>query len=90
MSNNPEIISLLLSKGASINAQNRLGWTPLIWAAARGHLKAVEVLCKSGADVSIRGGSTPGEESTDALKEANKALDNRSEILSVLRKYGAR
>ncbi|KAJ8904603.1 hypothetical protein NDN08_001121 [Rhodosorus marinus] len=90
MSNNPEIVTLLLSRGASINAQNRLGWTPLIWAAARGHLKAVEVLCKSGADISIRGGSQPGEESTDALKEANKALDNRSEILSVLRKYGAR
>ena len=46
-----ELLSLVMSKGASINLQDSRGLTPLHEAAAKGNKKIVEFLLKHGADV---------------------------------------
>jgi ankyrin repeat protein len=46
-----ETVSLLLERGADMNhAEATGGWTALIWAAKRGHVRSVEVLLAHGAD----------------------------------------
>ena len=37
--------------GADINQQDEHGWTPLNWAAGRGHVEAISLLLERGADV---------------------------------------
>lgn len=45
----------LLSKGADLNAKDRLfGWTALMWAATKGHADTAESLLDAGADVSVK------------------------------------
>lgn len=41
----------LAEAGVDINQQDEQGWTPLIWAAGKGNLPAVELLVEKGADV---------------------------------------
>ena len=52
-SNSPEILEMLLAKGAAINAQDENGFTPLMYAIMRHSNKAVRFLAESGADLSI-------------------------------------
>lgn len=50
----PDIVKLLVSKGANINARNAdHNITPLIWAANGGHLSIVKFLLEKGADKNI-------------------------------------
>lgn len=51
---NSNIIYTLLHAGAHVNQLDRSGYTPLIHAAANGHMEAVEVLVAHGADVKTR------------------------------------
>jgi ankyrin repeat protein len=51
---NSNIIYTLLHAGAQVNQFDRSGYTPLIHAAANGHMEAVEVLVAHGADVKTR------------------------------------
>ncbi|GMH36877.1 hypothetical protein BSKO_04750 [Bryopsis sp. KO-2023] len=55
-----ELIQLLLDNGAEIDAMDELGETPIFEAAYLGNGKAIEILKKAGADLSIkdRGGDT--------------------------------
>ena len=46
-----EIVELLLKKGASANAPDSTGHTPLMNCARKGHLKSLVVLIQDGADV---------------------------------------
>ncbi len=49
-----DIVELLVSKGAEINARNTdHNITPLIWAANEGHLSIVRFLLEKGADPNI-------------------------------------
>lgn len=50
---NLEVLSLLLEKGADVNACNKWRETPLLIAANNGHVEAVKALLKSGADPSL-------------------------------------
>ena len=50
---NLEVLSLLLEKGADVNASNKWRETPLLIAANNGHVEAVKALLKSGADPSL-------------------------------------
>ena len=55
------IVSLLLEKGADVNAKNNDGWTPLHWASENGHEAIVSLLLEKGADVNAKDndGETP-------------------------------
>src|SRR5262245_56803210 len=48
---NAEAISSLINAGADVNAVNRDGQTPLLWAADRGHTETVRLLIAKGAAV---------------------------------------
>jgi ankyrin repeat protein len=46
-----EIAKLLLEKGATVNAKDWLGWTPVMHASYYGRIDLVKLLMKKGADV---------------------------------------
>lgn len=49
------LLSKLLSEGASVNNKNAMnGWTPLHWACKRNHIGVVQQLLNEGADKSIK------------------------------------
>ncbi|XP_048125326.1 IQ motif and ankyrin repeat domain-containing protein 1-like isoform X2 [Alosa alosa] len=58
---NPEVITMLLERGADVNTQGAFGRTPIYRAAFGGHLRAVQTLLQFGADPRTHAddGSTP-------------------------------
>lgn len=48
--NKPDMVRLLVRKGAFVNARSHTGFTPLKWANIKGHKKMVEVLKKYGGE----------------------------------------
>lgn len=50
----PQIVDLLLSRGASVNVSDYSGSTPLHYAASRGHQNALLLLAHSGAEIQCR------------------------------------
>jgi ankyrin repeat protein len=51
---NAGAVSLLLSRGADVNAIQHAGWTPLHGAAQAGHLEILRLLLEHGAETSAR------------------------------------
>jgi len=51
----PEIVKLLLEKGAQVNIRNEGGATPLHYAARNGNIEVMEILLENGADVTQKG-----------------------------------
>ncbi|MBY0459241.1 MAG: ankyrin repeat domain-containing protein, partial [Gemmataceae bacterium] len=51
---NVALVSALLDKGMPVDARDRNGFTPLIWAANRKSVKLVEFLLSRGADVNAK------------------------------------
>ena len=49
----PEIVKLLIEKGAEINAKDKSGWTALMLAARGGYPEIVKMLIEKGADFRI-------------------------------------
>ena len=49
-SGNTEAVKEQIESGAEVNQQDKQGWTPLSWAAARGNLAVIELLLQHGAD----------------------------------------
>jgi hypothetical protein len=52
---NVEAVGKLLDSGVDLNQQDKHGWKPLNWAAARGKLEIVQLLLQRGADVYATG-----------------------------------
>jgi len=50
---NPEILGLLLERGANVNVQGSYGLTPLHVAAGEGRKEVVKALIAQGADLSV-------------------------------------
>lgn len=61
--NRVAMVKLLLAKGATLDAQNLTGFTPLHHAAEAGSLEAARVLLEAGADPTLpnTAGRTPAE-----------------------------
>jgi ankyrin repeat protein len=47
---NAKQLALFIKAGASVNAYDQEGWTPLMNAALHGHLECVNMLLSAGAD----------------------------------------
>ena len=95
----PEVISVLIEAGADVNAKDKDGITPLMWAAWYNDIpEVISVLIKAGAKVNARvplfkdsvdvPESTKEKEGWSPLMFA--ASNNRNpEVISVLIKAGA-
>lgn len=49
-----DIVTLLTSRGADVNATSGTGFTPLHWAASRDAVTAIQALLKAGADLNAK------------------------------------
>jgi len=59
---NPKMVELLISRGASVNANTKDGKMPLHYAAGKGHLTIVQCLVQNHADLrATYRGKTPAE-----------------------------
>ena len=79
---NQDIMTLLISHGANINATNRLGWTALMSAAKREKRATVSFLLSQGADVNHN-----SPDRWTALAEA--ASQRNKDIMALLLRAGA-
>jgi len=52
--NSAAVVQLLLGAGASVDARDDKGWTPLHWAAAYGHVQLARILVTADADVNAK------------------------------------
>jgi len=77
-----ELMSQLLKKGISVNAENKYGMRPILMACTNGQEAAVEFLIKRGADVNVK--SKSGE---SPLQVASKGGYTR--LVEILLKEGA-
>lgn len=65
------IVSLLLERGAPVNARQHLGWTALHEAANQGNREMAEILLRHGADPAM--GNDEGKTSADVAAERGHA-----------------
>ena len=89
--NHPDIVEALAERGANVNVKNVVGWTPLIWAAARGNIDAVKVLLEKNADPNIKAlatGARGDTSQTTALLEGRKC-DSPETMSRILVRGGA-
>jgi ankyrin repeat protein len=78
-----ESLAFFVRNGAVLNQKNGQGETPLDKALYKENIKAIKVLLENGADPNVS-----GSREWSLLDRAE--IKKRSDILSLLRKYGAR
>ncbi|XP_064392749.1 ankyrin-2-like isoform X2 [Halichondria panicea] len=76
-SGHDEVVRVLLAAKATVNAQTKLGQSPLWAASCNGHLKCVELLINAGANVDIQ-----DEDNVTALHAASS--NGHDEVVRVL------
>ena len=84
LAGNTEAIKLLLSKGADINARNKLNRTALMFASLNGEPGAVKLLLEKGAEVNVA-----NELGYTALMYAAASESNQPEVTKALLAKGA-
>jgi ankyrin repeat protein len=78
-----QLMSLLVARGADVNAGDADGWTALMGATVEGHVDAVKFLLDKGADV-----HATNSEGETALMMASRM--NNTEIRDLFLKRGAK
>lgn len=91
-----ESVQQLVQRGVNINAPNAMnGWTPLHWAAKRGHINIVKYLLQEGVDTTVltNKGETAAQLSSDAGikhmlgEEEGEQLNTGCEALPIVPNY---
>lgn len=79
-----EILSVLTSNGADVNARNKEGVTPLSIAVQRGDIKTVKLLTSAGADIHTKdtNNKSPLEWAFEGSNEMFEAIVNGSNVNS--------
>ena len=80
---NPDVILLLIKKGAQVNIRESrgYGYTPLLFAAAYNNARVVEALVKNGADLNV----TDRGSNYTALRLAARQNDNPTVVAELIR-----
>jgi len=78
-----EAVKQHLAAGVDVNARNRVGGTPLHFAALEGRKEIVELLITKGGDVNVK--------TEDGLTPLDRAIKyQRTETAELLRKHGGK
>jgi ankyrin repeat protein len=89
VTDNPDVVQLLLEKGADVNATTDSGFVALFWAARYGHEKVAKVLIDKGADVNAK-----DNDGMSALKWANTSRSASppiyDKVIALLNEAGAK
>lgn len=89
LSNQLDVVWLLIKAGAARDAAVADLRTPLFYAAARGHVGALEVLLAAGADPNAREASQVSDMTTDLTPLHYAVLNGHSAAVAMLLCYGA-
>lgn len=81
------MVALLLERGASVDAPDRCGRTPLWWAVNRGHATIVALLLEKGACMDEADKSVMNEHNTPLLWAIN--LGDNAIVALLLQKCAA-
>jgi len=71
---NKEGAEILIAAGADVNAKNKDGWTPLVYATSQGNKEVVKLLVEKGADINLEGVFTTHRPLYLAVENGHKDL----------------
>ena len=84
-----EAVKEFLAAGADVNAKTESEWTPLLYAAFKGHKEIAELLIAEGADVNAKILLHPGLNTVKTPLDI-ATMNKHPEIVDLLRKHGGK